>query len=386
MNPVKAILPTLLIAACAALVYYYFSYLPAPVQQALPLLPYIFSAAVMLMAFYFNLGGLFYFSLACFLSWFLLNQSLLLDAFTLNIVFIGILLAVLLIGILAEKGLLTIAAWLSHSVVIMIAAISYGLLKRQPPWLSAWIQPEILPQTWLAWTPLGLTAWFLLLLSLLVVMLLFILLKKRQAFNALVTMVVVVLLFHYRENALALGLTCAAGCLALLLSALQNAWHLAYVDELTALPGRRALQEKLQRSLGIYALAMVDIDHFKKFNDSYGHDVGDDVLRMIAAQIGQVSGGGKAYRYGGEEFTVVFNNHSADEVKIHLQALIKSVAETPFVVNRRKNQKPKTVQVTISIGLTDSIHKANASQTIKVADEALYLAKKKGRNRLSVKT
>jgi diguanylate cyclase (GGDEF)-like protein len=195
-----------------------------------------------------------------------------------------------------------------------------------------------------------------------------------------------VLLIHCVDNQLASNLICAASLLVLLFSTLQESWHLAYVDELTALPGRRALEERLQRSLGIYALAMIDIDHFKKFNDSYGHDVGDDVLRMIAAKIGQVKGGGKAYRYGGEEFTVVFSNHSADEIKSHLQDLIDTVAATPFVVNRRKSQKPTTVQVTISVGLTDSIHKTNTSQTIKVADEALYQAKRKGRNRLQIKT
>ena len=368
------------------LVYAYFSKLPIPIQQALPLLPYIMFAAVLLMAFYFNLSGLFYFSLACFLSWFLLDQSLNLNEFALNLLFISTLLAVFCIGILPEKGLMTFAAWLSHSLVLIIVAVSYGLWTRQPAGLIAGFQPQILPPSWLQWTLLGPTAWGLLLAACIILGLIFTLYNKRQAFNALITLSVVTLLFIWHQNTLALSLTCGAGCLALLFSALQKSWHLAYVDELTALPGRRALEERLQRSLGIYALAMVDIDHFKKFNDNYGHDVGDDVLCMIAAKIGQVGGGGKAYRYGGEEFTVVFSNHSADEIKTHLQALIDAIAETPFVVNRRKNQKPKTVQVTISIGLTDSIHKANANQTIKVADDALYQAKKKGRNRLQVKT
>jgi diguanylate cyclase (GGDEF)-like protein len=92
-----------------------------------------------------------------------------------------------------------------------------------------------------------------------------------------------------------------------------------------------------------------------------------------------------AYRYGGEEFTIVFPNHGADEIKSHLQDLIQAVANTPFVVNRRRGQKPQEVQVTISIGVTDSIGKADAASTIKTADQALYTAKKKGRNRLQMK-
>ena len=369
----------------AVLVYFFFSKLPLPLQQALPLLPYILFTAVILMAFYYNFSGLFYFSLACFLAWVLLDHSLLLNAQAMNIAFIGILLVVVLIGVLAEKGLMTYSAWLSHTLVGMVATTSYGLWVRQPTWLAAWLHPHILPSSWFESTPLGQSTWLLLLFAFAVLILIFIIQQKRQAFNAIVTLMVLALSFHFKHNTLALSLTVVAGFMTLLFSALQKSWHLAYVDELTALPGRRALEERLQRSLGLYALAMVDIDHFKKFNDNYGHDVGDDVLRMIAAKIGQVSGGGKAYRYGGEEFTVVFSNHSADEIKTHLQALIENVAATPFVVNRRKNQKPKGVQVTISIGLTDSIHKANAQQTIKVADEALYQAKKKGRNRLQIK-
>ena len=106
---------------------------------------------------------------------------------------------------------------------------------------------------------------------------------------------------------------------------------------------------------------------------------------MIAAKINQVAGGGKAYRYGGEEFTIVFNNHSADEIKPHLLAVIETIADTPFVVNRRQNQKPKAVQVTVSMGLTDSINHPDAEATIKTADQALYTAKKRGRNRLVTK-
>ena len=374
-----------MIAIGAIVVYFYLGHLPAPVQQALSLLPYILFAAVLLMAVYFNLSNLFYFSLVCFLSWFLIDQNYVLGTSALNIIFIGTLLAVLLVGLMTEKGLLTFAAFPIHFLMIIIVFASYGLWVKQPVWLAKWVMPTFLPTTWFEWTTLGQTSLLLILLSYLVLISVFTFFKKRQVFNAMVTLLVIVLLYHWSDDSLALSLTCAAGSMILLFSALQESWHLAYVDELTSLPGRRALDEKLQRSLGIYALAMVDIDHFKKFNDSYGHDVGDDVLRMIAGKIGQVSGGGKAYRYGGEEFTVVFNNHSYDEIQDHLQALIGAVAETSFVVNRRKNQKPKTVQVTISIGLTDSIGKGGAAQTIKTADQALYQAKKKGRNRLQVK-
>ena len=53
-------------------------------------------------------------------------------------------------------------------------------------------------------------------------------------------------------------------------------------------------------------MAMIDVDHFKKFNDTHGHDIGDQVLKLVAARLAQVEGGGIAYRYGGEEFAVLF--------------------------------------------------------------------------------
>src|SRR2546422_4854379 len=68
---------------------------------------------------------------------------------------------------------------------------------------------------------------------------------------------------------------------------------------LTGLPGRRALDEALVRLGGRYAIAMVDIDHFKRFNDEHGHDAGDQLLRMLATKLSQIEGGGRPLRYGG---------------------------------------------------------------------------------------
>lgn len=85
---------------------------------------------------------------------------------------------------------------------------------------------------------------------------------------------------------------------------------MAYQDELTSLPGRRALKEYLLKLGSEYTIAMFDIDHFKKFNDTHGHDVGDQVLRMVASKLATVSGRGKSFRYGGEEFTLVFSEKS----------------------------------------------------------------------------
>src|SRR6185369_6728757 len=91
-------------------------------------------------------------------------------------------------------------------------------------------------------------------------------------------------------------------------------------------PSRRSLNESLQGLGRRYTIAMVDVDHFKKFNDTYGHDVGDQVLKMVARKIQDVGGGGKAYRYGGEEFTITFSGRSLADVIPHLEELRKTIA------------------------------------------------------------
>lgn len=189
----------------------------------------------------------------------------------------------------------------------------------------------------------------------------------------------------------------AAGAM-LLIALLQESHQLAFRDELTGLLARRALQERL-RSLGEkYTLAMVDVDHFKQFNDTHGHDVGDQVLKLVAGRLAGVSGGGIAYRYGGEEFSVLFPGRDAAEVKPHLEAIRGTIERYKMAVRgedrpkapedsaRLRGSKPpqKTLSVTVSIGLAQPGDELRTpAQVLKAADEALYRAKQAGRNRVS---
>ncbi len=184
--------------------------------------------------------------------------------------------------------------------------------------------------------------------------------------------------------------------LILILSMIESAYAMAYHDELTGLPARRALNTTMQSLGRRYTIAMLDIDFFKKFNDRYSHDIGDQVLCMVASHIGRVGGGGKPFRYGGEEFTVVFPGKSKDDVLAYLESLRESIAGAQFGLRGKKRPKKtsrkktkrrtkkkaaKTVSVTISIGVAESGPKlTKPAEVIKAADRALYRAKKKGRN------
>jgi diguanylate cyclase (GGDEF)-like protein len=190
----------------------------------------------------------------------------------------------------------------------------------------------------------------------------------------------------------------AAAGLILLVSLLEESHRLAFRDTLTGLPARRALEERM-RGLGArYVIAMVDVDHFKKFNDTHGHDIGDQVLKLVGARLGEVGGGGVAFRYGGEEFSVLFPGMELSDALPHLEAIRESIEQYRMAV--RKPDRPKTekrgakrrgegatdrhLSVTVSIGAcAPGAELRTPAQVIKAADEALYRAKQAGRNRVS---
>ncbi|MDG6778155.1 GGDEF domain-containing protein [Thiomicrorhabdus sp. zzn3] len=171
--------------------------------------------------------------------------------------------------------------------------------------------------------------------------------------------------------------------LIVLLSQVFDAHHIAYTDELTGMAGRRALFESFMGMSRSYSVVMIDIDHFKSFNDRYGHDIGDLVLRTVSKVLNQVGSGGKAYRFGGEEFTVVFAGKTPEEVRPVMDELRKKVEETDL--SFKHEGKETSTKVTVSMGVACK-NKENKSpeEVIKAADQALYQAKEGGRNRVVV--
>jgi diguanylate cyclase (GGDEF)-like protein len=192
-------------------------------------------------------------------------------------------------------------------------------------------------------------------------------------------------------SALALG----AAQVVLLLGVIEDSYRLAYHDQLTELPGRRALEETLQSLEGDYAIAMVDVDHFKRFNDRHGHKAGDEALRMVATELRKVKGGGRAFRYGGEEFTIVFPGATPAASREHLEGVRSAIANRKFALRaqdrpRKKPDRPKSpvrsarlISVAVSIGVAGPDARHSTPDTVlRAADRALYRAKNAGRNRV----
>jgi diguanylate cyclase (GGDEF)-like protein len=131
----------------------------------------------------------------------------------------------------------------------------------------------------------------------------------------------------------------ATAGLILVSSIIENSYLLAYHDELTTLPGRRAFNDALFHLEEPYAIAVVDIDHFKRFNDTYGHETGDQVLRLVAAKLASVTGGGRAYRVGGEEFSILFRGKTVKETLPHLELLRSAIEQSRFQVRGAQERR-----------------------------------------------
>jgi diguanylate cyclase (GGDEF)-like protein len=203
---------------------------------------------------------------------------------------------------------------------------------------------------------------------------------------------------HVPSASVTFSIFTSAAELMVAIAVLQDTFRMAFRDELTGIPSRRALNERLAGLGKRYTIAMIDVDHFKKFNDTYGHDLGDQVLKMVAAHIDDVSGGGKAYRYGGEEFTIVFPRKEISQAIPYLEALRREIesyrlalraSDRPKKTKGEKRQRgswrgKRAVSVTVSIGVAERNERlATPQAVIEAADRALYRAKEKGRNQLS---
>ncbi|BAF70704.1 GGDEF domain-containing protein [Nitratiruptor sp. SB155-2] len=165
---------------------------------------------------------------------------------------------------------------------------------------------------------------------------------------------------------------------------MEELQEIAYKDPLTGVYNRTLLQDIIHNILRIkrkdehLILALVDIDHFKKINDEFGHDTGDEVLQFVAQTIKKrLRSEDYVFRIGGEEFLIVMKTRSIEKVLLILQSIRRYFASHPA----QKLKKP----VTISIGVTEYKPYESFKQAFKRADEALYEAKRSGRNRLIYK-
>ncbi len=158
--------------------------------------------------------------------------------------------------------------------------------------------------------------------------------------------------------------------------------HMAHIDALTGLANRRLLMDRLRQEVDRaechgqhFVLAMLDVDHFKRFNDKHGHDVGDQILIAVARHM---EGALREYdicgRWGGEEFLLILPHTKLANAHTVISRLHDGISQVSILINR------KPLSVTVSIGLTEHIPGESYTETLLRADAALLSAKRNGRN------
>ena len=316
-----------------------------------------------------------------------------------------------LFSFVRERGL-AINSITSRLGLLFVESVFVAVICRPDGTAPFFLHPQILSAHLFQWTKIPQFAWILFFAAMAILLVRF-LLHRTQVESGLLWSLTMAFL---GLQAGAIGpiprAYVASAALILLSSIIENSYVLAYHDELTTLPARRSFNDAILSLQNPYTIAVVDIDHFKNFNDTYGHDIGDQVLCMVATRLAHVTGNGQAYRVGGEEFCILFSGKSASETSKHLELLRQTIENSSFQVRRpndrrsvrhgpdrrrsprkrvslKRSEPPQSagveLSVTVSIGVAESSARTtDANAVVHTADQALYRAKESGRNRVEV--
>ena len=368
-------------------------------------LPYVTLCAVFVLCLYYNQARLFTAALALLVSYYLIRTELQVALTVPHAVLIYSMLSIalpvtlLLLMLLPARGLRNLYGALLAAIVPLQLAVGLWLIYYFSATTTALFINTYMPVKPVSGYVLSITGSACFCIAFLAGV---VLLIKRNSEDMAALLAVLLFCFvtlaFFKQMGISTIMFSAAG-ISLIISLLRNSYDMVYRDDLTGLLGRRALNERLKGLAGNYVIAMMDVDHFKKINDIYGHDIGDEVLNMVGKHIAAVQGGGTAYRYGGEEFCIVFAGKNIQQCKPLLEEIRLKLSNYNMALRdnkqrqlpkikaeqrggrRASNRDGKTVSVTISIGVAEQDKLHNRSEyVLKAADSALYKAKKNGRN------
>lgn len=388
---------SLLVLIAAYLLSSYVTHMPQRLLGFLPLLPYVLSSVVIVLALSFHRSRIAQLVLVLIFSYWILRTYSGAQWFTGFTPLLAILwpLNILLFAIYKERGAWTVSSISRFGGLMLQALLVVLLLSQQPSGGYTLLQADWWDLQAFTNSPFGQLSQLLIWIAIVVSYAMAVKNESWLESGIVAVLILLMVVLHTDTSGTDNIIYISMMPLILGLVILFDSYRMAYLDELTTLPGRRALQEHLARLSGDYTLAMLDIDHFKKFNDTYGHDIGDQVLRFVAGKMRKVGGGGRAYRYGGEEFTFIFSGKSIDEAIPYLEAVREDLAESKFAIRgkgrpsehaeekRGRKAADKYVSITASFGVSQRLEGQEAEDVMGLADKALYRAKDAGRNRVS---
>ncbi|MEI8592723.1 GGDEF domain-containing protein [Photobacterium sp. Hal280] len=370
--------------------------------DVLLLLPYILLSLVMMLCQPFNQSKTGISAMLMLLAYYLIQQNLQAPLSQSQTGLTYILLAVLLplnlfqLHFIPERRLFSRFGLIYLSVLGLQLCWGWLLIKH--------VNPERYNATWqMYFYTLGEYSPLPLLLITMIVALVCasasIILKRNQGYDQATFICLLftgLTLFQFQQPYISSIAFTAASSL-LLLNLISCSHELAFIDPLTGIPGRRAMETELKHLGRTYTLAMLDVDHFKKFNDKFGHKTGDDVLRLVAQLLLNINIKADVYRFGGEEFTILIKGKTKNQCLDALEELREAIASYPMHIRdfekrpsddedgkrkRGKSKQSEVVQITVSIGVADSLEDSRTANVLKVADKALYKAKQNGRNQV----
>ena len=347
---------------------------------------------------------------ACFLLFFIATgRELTLTPEMLEVRYNGILFGFIFLLYSKDKGFYALNLCFSLTVLLLLFVLSWFAIPSIQLFSQTWLTLidsllfQLSPHIRAFITPLN----SVLLIIGLLLGLLRLFQKTDNTHNALYFALALSAFMHIYQD-VEFGLVTIISLMSLFCySILKDSFMMAFRDELTDIPSRRALVQYVQTLGRKYSVVMCDIDHFKKFNDTYGHDVGDEVLKLVASKLNNISGGGKTFRFGGEEFIIIFPRKTAAQVILFVEEVRRTIAD--YDITLRASPRPpkskkvlakkllakktftkkitteKIVKVTSSFGIAQRTKEYSSFDNImKQADIALYAAKKKGRNCVKV--
>lgn len=403
----RNLLVSILMLVLAFIFRNYLKTFSAEFRLLLIYVPYALLATLVALSIYYNRARLFVLSVSVALLYYLIQTYLQASLSKPDILFIYSLICIQFPILLShllfikERGLLNRFGFLYCLLLPFNFLVAWYLLSYESEGLMTFVQ------NWAMVKPLdGYVMSFFSTIIFLMVFLTGVYRIEKQT-DEFAARLLPVLIFSFVTLAF-LGLEGISVCMflaipiCLLMGVMETSYDMAFRDDLTGLLGRRALNERMKGLSRRYVIAMMDVDHFKKFNDTHGHDIGDEVLKMVAKQISAVGGGGTAYRYGGEEFSVIFAGKDIDYCEEYLEEVRENIEQYRMTIRnsgqrpdkeesgrerrgrRSKARNETSVSVTISIGMAEPDEdNTSPEQVLKAADTALYKAKKKGRNCLA---
>ena len=390
MSTIKNLVPILILLVLSIYSYQIYPRLTETIIKGIVFLPVVLALLVISLSIHFNRSSVFFYVALVAIANIALGLELAKTDLSYALLSGLLPLMLLVLTVLPDRGILSLRAIPAYAILASSIVFSIIMITLSPEWITYILLTDWLPARYFDWTQQSQTVLFISTIVFISMLVLYFVRPSPHMSAGLGVLIMLITQLHFGDADRSLNVFSSTALMMCLYAVLQESWRMAYLDELTELPARRALREKFQKIGGLYTVAMVDVDHFKKFNDTYGHDTGDAVLRMIATKLNKVTGGGASYRYGGEEFSVVFNGKNHEDAIPHLETLRETIANTPFVINRAsrrksdkkvKRKKNKSVKVTVSIGVADSTSKTSSPwDVLKLSDKALYRAKGKGRN------